>query len=42
MLLDGTQAMTGALPLADGTEALPGLTFASALHLGMYRAGANS
>jgi hypothetical protein len=42
LLLDGSSPMTGALELADGTEALPGLTFASDLDLGLYRVGANS
>ncbi len=39
---DGQAAMTGALKLADGTVALPGLSFNTDTDCGWYRIGANN
>src|SRR5688500_15039609 len=38
----GRGAMTAPLPLANGTKALPGLTWGSDVDVGLYRIGANN
>jgi hypothetical protein len=39
--LTGLAGSVGAIPLVDGTQALPSLSFAADLDLGMFRIGAN-
>lgn len=42
LLLDGSTTMTGAAKFADGTAALPSMSFGTDTNTGIYRAGADS